>query len=308
VKAALSSLRFGTRASALARQQTRRVISAIRDHHAELECDEVVIDTSGDRDRETPLPELGGTGVFTEALEAALIRDEVSAAVHSLKDLPINTNPQLVLAAICFRADPRDVLVSRQQWTLDTLPRGAVIGTSSPRRTAQLRLLRPDLEFVALRGNVETRVQRALAGQYDAICIAAAGVNRLGLHPAVSEHLSVDRILPAPGQGALAVQCHIGNEEARRYVAAIDDPVVRAAVEAERAFLAELGGGCSAPVGALAERRDGTDELLLRGIVLAPDGSGAIRVHGEANLAEAATLGRRLAGIALERGAGALLS
>lgn len=303
----MSSLRFGTRGSALARHQTRRVIDAIRGCHADLECSEVVIDTSGDRDRDTPLPDIGGTGLFTEALEAALMRDEVSAAVHSLKDLPIEPRAELILAAICFRADPRDVIVSRKQWTLETLPRQAVVGTSSPRRIAQLRMLRPDLDLVPLRGNVETRVQRALAGQYDAICIAAAGVNRLGLYHAVSEHLSLDQMLPAPGQGALAVQCHVANGEARRHVGSIDDPLMREAVAAERGFLAELGGGCSAPVGALAERRNGTDVLHLRGIVVNREGTRCIRVAGEGHLGDGDGLGRRLAADALRQGAADLL-
>lgn len=301
-------LRIGTRRSRLARWQTEHVGAALRAAHAEFDWDAVRIRTAGDKDRRTPLPEIGGKGLFSEALEAALLAGDIDVAVHSLKDLPIESHPGLAIGAVCFRADARDVLVSRVRWTLDTLPEGAVVGTSSTRRIAQLKASRPDLRLQPLRGNVDTRVRKAREGRYDAICIAAAGVARLGLADAVSEYLPFERMLPAPGQGALAVQCRADDEAVLDLLAAIDDPTVRAAVDAERAFLAGLGGGCAAPVAAFAEPVNGSRSLRLEGIVAAVDGTTVIRVGGTGPLGAAWDLGRRVADDARARGAAAFIT
>ena len=301
-------VRFGTRASRLARWQTHHVAHALGAAHPGLAWAEIVIETAGDEDRHTPLPEIGGKGVFTEALEAALLRGEIDLAVHSLKDLPIAPASGLDVGAVCFRADARDALVARERWTLDSLPESAVIGTSSLRRTGQLKGLRPDLRFEPLRGNVDTRVRAAREGKYDAVCIAAAGVERLGLGEAVSEYLPFERLLPAPGQGALAVQCRADDEAMRRLLLAIDDAAVRAAVSAERAFLAGVGGGCSAPVGAFGRVTETNRALRLDAVAAAVDGTIVIRVNGTGSVTSPTDLGRRLAEEALARGAGALVT
>jgi len=302
------AVRFGTRASSLARWQTGHVARALTAAHPGLTWGEIVIETAGDEDRKSPLPEIGGKGVFTEALERALRENEIDLAVHSLKDLPIEASPSLAVGAICFRADARDVLVARDRHTLDSLPEQAVIGTSSLRRIAQLKALRPDLRFESLRGNVDSRVRAAREGAYDAVCIAAAGVERLGLADVVSEYLPFERLLPAPGQGALAVQCRASDEAMRSLLTAIDDEAVRAAASAERAFLAGVGGGCSAPVGAFGQASEASGTLRLDAVAAAVDGSTVIRVSGTGSTSAAADLGRRLAQDALARGAGALVS
>lgn len=302
-----SPLRFGTRASRLARWQTRTIAAGLRGAHPGFECVEITIETAGDRDVTTPLPEIGGKGLFTEALEAALRSGDIDVAVHSLKDLPIESASDLTIAAVCLRADPRDVLVSREGWTLDTLPAGATLGTSSTRRIAQLKALRPDCRLVPLRGNVDTRVRKAMNGDYDAVCIAAAGVERLELTAFVSEYLPLDRMVPAPGQGALAVQVRAESGPVYDAVTALEDRATRAAVDAERGFLAALGGGCSAPVAAIAEATE-RGSLHLDGLVAAVDGSRVIRVRGEGALDAAVALGARLADEAMRQGATELIT
>lgn len=303
------AVRLGTRASRLARWQTAHIAAALRDRHDGLSCTEITLSTEGDRDDRTPLPEIGGKGVFTEALEAALRAGEIDVAVHSLKDVPTEETPGLVLAALCYRADPRDVVIARDGHTLATLPRGARVGTCSTRRSAQLLALRPDLELVALRGNVDTRVRKALDGQYDAIVIAAAGVTRLGLTDAVTEYLPLDRVLPAPGQGALAIQCRTDDADVRSLLAALDDADVRAATEAERGFLEGLGGGCAAPIAAhgRVEHTAAGCRVVLRGLVASLDGRTVIRVAAAGGAARARAVGLELADDARARGADALL-
>lgn len=264
--------------------------------------------TEGDRLLHRPLPEIGGKGVFTETLERALRAGEIDLAVHSLKDLPIEEPAGITIAAICYRADPRDVLVAREQWTLMTLPPGARVGTSSSRRAAQLRALRPDLQLLDLRGNVDTRIQKVRDAHYDAIVLAAAGLIRLGLSEFITSHLTLDEMLPAPGQGALAVQCRTDDPEALALVEALDQPEARAATTAERSFLAGLGGGCAAPVAALAEEIPGAAERLhLRGRVLSADGGRVVEVRGEGSVARPHLLGARLAEEAKAAGAEVLL-
>jgi hydroxymethylbilane synthase len=309
VTTAARVVRLGTRASRLARWQAAHIGEALRGRHAGLACAEIPLTTEGDRDDRTPLPEIGGKGVFTEALEAALRAGEIDVAVHSLKDVPVEGAPGLVLAALCCRSDPRDVVIARDGGTLATLPRGARVGTCATRRSAQLLALRPDLALAPLRGNVDTRVRKAFAGEYDAIVIAAAGVLRLGLADAVTEYLPLERVLPAPGQGALAVQCRGDDADVVALLRALDDPDVRAATEAERGFLEGLGGGCAAPIAAHA-RVDQTPagrRLVVRGLVASLDGRTVIRVETVGGLGEARATGLRLAADARARGADALL-
>ncbi len=290
---------LATRPSRLARWQTQQVQQALARAFPERSFQVSIYTTEGDRRLDRPLPEIGGKGLFTQELEAALRSGDVDMAVHSLKDLPLESPPGLVLAAVLLRADPRDALISREGQTLAELPAGAVVGSSSPRRRAQLLALRPDLEVRSLRGNVETRVAKVQRGDYDAALLAAAGLERIGLEAHIAERLPLSAMLPAPGQGALAVQCRAGDEAVISMLRALEQREVRLAVEAERAFLGGLGGGCSAPVGAHAEVVDG--QCTLQAVVAAPDGSRIIRVSGQGD--DPAALGRRLARQALELGA-----
>jgi hydroxymethylbilane synthase len=215
-----------------------------------LTCQEKIFTTRGDRILDRPLPEIGGKGLFTEELERELLSDHVDVAVHSLKDLPIQNTPGLVIGMIPKRADASDVLISPRGQRLEDLPQGAVVGTSSIRRQAQLLAYRPDLQVQPLRGNVDTRVRKVVQGQYDAIILASAGVTRLGLDSHITQRLSFEIMLPAPGQGALAIQCRDDDQETLELLSALEDENTRAAVEAEREFLSALGGGCSLPIGA----------------------------------------------------------
>lgn len=294
---------FATRPSALARWQTQWVIRALQQAWPELDCQESVITTKGDRVLNRPLPEIGGKGLFTQELEAELFAGRVHAAVHSLKDLPIESPAGVTIGAVPIRAEVRDVLVSAQDYTLDTLPEGAVVGTSSLRRSAQLLSHRPDLKIKPLRGNVDTRVQKALHGEYDAIVLAGAGVTRLELEARIAQWLTLEIMLPAPGQGALAVQCAANDEETLNYLAAIEDSATRQTTTAERAFLKHLGGGCSLPVGAFASI-DGT-QIDFQGVVASLDGTNVIHCRGWGNDPEG--LGRDCAQQALEQGAGEIL-
>jgi hydroxymethylbilane synthase len=302
-------LNFGTRTSTLARWQTGHIAKALLQRWPQLRVTIHPYNTSGDAQVDAPLPALGGKGAFTAELEAALRDGRIDVAVHSLKDLPVEHAPGLTVGAIVGRADVRDVVVARDGQTLASLPSGAVIGTSSLRRGAQVRARRPDVQTTSIRGNVETRIRKVLDGAYDATILAAAGVERLGLTQYVTEYLSFDVMLPAPGQGALAVQCRADDERTLELLRAIDNAAVRSAVTAERAFLHALDAGCSAPVAAFAELSDtGTIALrtiALRGMVAAVDGSSAIEVRGTG--ADAEALGAGLARDARDRGAEALL-
>jgi hydroxymethylbilane synthase len=311
VRAMSSSERIvwlGTRGSKLARWQTDHVRGALLRAWPGLEAQSRVITTQGDRALDTPLPVIGGKGVFTAELEEELVRGEIDLAVHSLKDLPTTPTPGLTIGAVLERADPRDALISRDGHTLAGLPQGATVGTSSSRRRAQLLHLRPDLQILDLRGNVDTRIARALAsdGPYDAILLALAGVQRLGWEEVASETVSLDTLLPAPGQGALAVQCR-DEEESRALLAPLNHAPTALWTTAEQAFLAGLGGGCAVPVAAYAWTED--EWLQLHGRVLGPDGARQVDVRdkGAATLDGAQALGERLALRALEQGARELL-
>jgi hydroxymethylbilane synthase len=290
-------LTFATRPSALARWQTARVVQLLQAAHPRLKCDEYVITTIGDRVLDRSLPEIGGKGIFTSELEDALLSGKVHAAVHSLKDLPVEDTPGIVIAAIPEREAAYDVLVSARHQTLSGLSESARVGTSSVRRGAQLLARRPDLTILPLRGNVDTRLRKVMSGEYDTIVLAQAGLIRLGLQTHISEVLPLDVMLPAPGQGALAVQCRADDTETLALLAAIHDPLSAAAVAAERAFLASLGGGCSLPVAAFAEKNNGT--IILTGAVISMDGKQAIRLSAVDE--EPTRLGERLAELVLER-------
>jgi hydroxymethylbilane synthase len=292
-------LRVGTRASALARTQTGLVVDALQ-APAEI----VPIVTEGDRSA-AALTQLGGTGVFVSALRSALLADEIDVAVHSYKDLPTEPAEGIVIAAVPAREDPRDALVARDGLTLGELPAGSRVGTGSPRRAAQLRALGLGLEIVPLRGNVDTRVGKVTSGELDAVVLAYAGLRRLGRQGEVTEVLDPIQVLPAPAQGALAIECRASDAAAIEVLAALDSADARAAVTAERALLAALEAGCSAPVGALADVVEGDAglEVFLRGSVTAVDGSRAVRLSATGATTDAEEVGRRLAADLLAEGA-----
>jgi hydroxymethylbilane synthase len=301
----MPKLIFATRPSKLARTQTEFVIDRLKPVWPDLDLQVRVIHTQGDRDRARPLPEIGGKGIFTQELEAALIAGEVDAAVHSLKDLMVEDSPGLCVGVIPAREDARDVLISPSGGSLDDLPSGAVVGTSSLRRQAQLLAYRPDLKMSPVRGNVETRVRQVQEGRYDAIVLAAAGVIRLGLAELITQYLPFEVMLPAPGQAALAVQCRVDDLETPVFLSVLEDPAVRAATTAERAFLAGLGGGCALPIAAYGYAdQDGI--ITLEGLVASLDGSRTIRLSASGK--EPAALGAELAAAALAEGAKSLLA
>ncbi len=302
----LRTLRVGTRTSGLALRQTDLVVQLIRAARPGLELQVVRVVTRGDQTQAAgvPLPELGAKGLFTAELEQGLRAGSVDLAVHSLKDLPTEEPVGITIGAVCLREDPRDALVTRGGATLASLPSGAIVGTGSVRRSAQLLAARPDLRVVPLRGNVDTRVRKVRDGELDAAVLALAGLRRLGLDGDVGEVLPPELMLPAPGQGSLAVQCRRDDQVVLDVLAAIDDAEARAATTAERTFLSEVGGGCSAPVGALAEVV-GPGAVRLRILVSSPDGRDVVREEGQG---EAAEIGRTLAGRALAAGAGRVLA
>jgi len=305
------TLILGTRPSRLARWQTEEVATALRAAWPGLHTEVKAYVTQGDRDTKRPLPEIGGKGLFTAEIEAALRRGEIDLAVHSLKDLPIAQSDGLVIGAVLQRADARDVLISRHGQPLEALPASPRVGTSSLRRAAQVRALRPDAQIISLRGNVETRLRKANGDEYDAVVLAAAGITRLGLAAHVTQWLPFDVMLPAPAQGALAAQCRADDQETLGLLQRIHHLPTWAAVTAERAFLAGLGGGCSAPVAAYAEPSSAAGcsgaRLLLQGLVASLDGQKVVRVAGEGPLEAAEQLGQQLAEQALARGAAELL-
>ncbi len=295
---------FATRPSALARWQTQWVIHALKNIHHDLECEEKIITTQGDKILDKPLPEIGGKGLFTQELESELLSGAVHCAVHSLKDLPVENPPGLTVGCIPARAEVRDALISKNRYTLATFPKGASVGTSSLRRAAQILSFRPDVRIESLRGNVDTRLRKAMDGQYDAIILAGAGLTRLGLENHVTEWLSLDVMLPAPGQGALAVQCRADDQITLNLLAALGDDSTRKAVTAERAFLSRLGGGCAVPVAAYASVKD--QMIALTGLIISEAGKKAIRVNRTGT--DAQQLGNNLAQRAIAQGANEILA
>ncbi len=296
------ALRLGTRKSPMAMAQSGHVARLITERTgAGVEL--VGVTTFGDVTR-AELAQIGGTGVFVSALRESLLAGDIDLAVHSLKDLPVGPVPGLALAAVPSRDDPRDALIGRDGAKFADLPPGARIGTGSPRRAAQLRLLRPDVRPVPVRGNAGTRLGKVTSGELDAVLLACAGLARIGRMDAVTQLFEPEEMLPAPGQGALAVECRAGTPLAG-LLSAVDDPVSRAAVTAERAVLAALQAGCSAPVGAYAA---GTESLHLTAVIAAVDGESAVRGSASAPAAEAARLGGDVAAELLRQGAARFLA
>lgn len=293
----MTGIRLGTRRSALATVQAEAVAAALRGHGHTVEL--VPIVTTGDTNR-APLERIGGTGVFVSALRDALTDGSIDIAVHSLKDLPTADVAELVVAAIPVREDPRDVLVARDDLTLGELMPGAVVGTGSPRRVAQIEALGLGLELTGIRGNVDTRIAMVADGKVDAVVLARAGLARLGRLDEATEVLDPIQMLPAPGQGALAVECRRDDTATIEAVAVLDDPATRVAVTAERMLLAALEAGCTAPVGALAEVVEGDDgpELWLRGALGTENGVRRLSRNG--SIDDPAGLGRALAGDLLD--------
>lgn len=292
-------LRIATRGSALARwqaEEVKRLISAA----AGLDVELVVVETSGDRRRDVPVWEIGGQGLFVKEVQAAVLDGFADLAVHSAKDLPSETAPGLVLAAVPERADPRDALVGS---TLAALAPGALVATGSVRRRAQLAWVRPDLTFTGLRGNIATRLERVPPG--GAVVVAAAALDRLGLGERAAEVLEPSVMVPQVGQGAIGVECRADDDRTRAILASIDDPSARTEVEAERAFLARLGGGCDLPVGAHA--RVGGDGLDIEGLLATPDGRVVLRASRQGRRQDAPELGAELAGALLAAGGADLM-
>ena len=297
----MSTIRIGTRGSALALWQANHVKDrlAALGHHVELR----VIVTTGDRVLDRRLENVGGKGAFLKEIEEAMLAGEVDLAVHSLKDVPTALPAGLELCAILQRADPRDALLSGGARLAD-LPKGAIVGTTSLRRQALLRALRPDLVLEDLRGNVDTRIRRLREGRFDAILLAMAGLTRLGRADEVTEALDPRSFLPAPGQGAIALECRGADAAVRAAVAPLDHPETARAVAAERAFLSALGGGCNVPLGAHAFSAKA--EIELSGFVASVDGS--VMLRGECRGGDPASVGQALARDVLARGAGPLLA
>ncbi len=290
----------------LARWQARHVAAALRTAHPGLIVQEKIIVTEGDRLPTGPLWNAGGKGVWVKEIEAALLACEIDLAVHSMKDVPGELAAGLVLGAVPERADVRDAVVSRAGVGLDGLPRSARVGTTSLRRACQLKALRPDLDVQTLRGNLDTRLRKVGNGMVDAAVLACAGLDRLGFSDQIAERLPIGRMLPAVGQGALAIECRAGDDRIRRLCAVLDDPPAAMATAAERAFLVRLGAGCRTPVAGYA-RMEG-DALIMDGLVGRPDGSELLMDQARGPIHDPAGLGCRLADALLQRGAAAILA
>ena len=314
-------IRVGTRASLLARTQTGWVVDQLRSHgHA---VDVVTISTQGDRRDDVPIAAIGGDGVFVRELERALLERRIDAAVHSLKDLPTEETPGLTVACVPVRAMPFDVLVARKPCSVESLPAGAVVGTSSLRRIAQVKAIRSDLEVRAIRGNVDSRLRRLDSGEYDCLILAGAGLERLGLAGRITHVLRPDAFWPAVSQGALGIQVRAGDGRLHLALEPLDDPATHQAVRAERSCLAALAGGCLAPIGAFGHHAD-DGWLELGGCVLEDAGDRVTRIAATVRAAVAESdsralsgaqeamgpeaLGRKLAGLLLERGAAPMLA
>jgi hydroxymethylbilane synthase len=284
-------LRIGTRGSKLALAQTKLIAHRLQLAHPLIQFELVEIKTAGDKDQASPLSAGEGVGWFTSALQDALREGEVDIAVHSYKDLPTKRPEGLIIAAVPLREDPRDALVAQRKMTLKGLPIGAIVGTSSPRREAQLRAIRPDLELRPIRGNVDSRIAQVENGDFHATVLALAGLRRLGVEAQASEIFGLYDILPAPAQGAIAVECRVDDGVTRRLLTAIDDPQLRLVVTAERSFLAAIDAGCSFPAGAYAEHFGSTLKLHA---LLANEGR-IVRSKMSGPAETAAGLGRSLA-------------
>ena len=299
-------LLIGSRGSPLARWRAEHTAALLRERHPELTVEVIIIVTTGDRILDAPLSRIGGKGIFTKEIEDALLDGRIDVAVHSLKDLPTTLPAELALGAVLSRHEPNDALISARGERFADLPPGARIGTSSLRSRAQVLHARPDLAVETIRGNVPTRLKRAVAGDMDAVILARAGVERLGLGAHITEILSPELFLPAPGQGAIGIEIRRQDKRVQGLLAGLQDPATRAAVDAERAFLRALGGGCQVPVGALA-RVDGAD-LHLDGMVADPDGVRLLHGTRVGRADEAEAVGERLAQELIGLGAAEILA
>ncbi len=299
------TLRIGTRGSLLARTQTGMVVERLQAANPEVVIETQIIQTTGDVQRNVPFAQVGTKGMFVKEIEQALLDGVIDVGVHSLKDMPSELPEGLELACVPAREDPLDALLSRNGLPFAQLPQNAVVGTSSLRRKAQLRALRPDLRVEELRGNLDTRMRKLDEGAYDAILLAVAGLNRLGLGDRITERLAPNVCVPAAGQGALALETRCGDSETLALLMSVHDLETAAAVTAERAFLAALGGGCSVPAGALATIQGSMLHLI--GLIAAPDGSRVVRAEREGDVSAAAQIGVELSAALLEQGGRALL-
>ena len=297
----MARLRIGSRGSQLALWQANHISALLRERGHEVELE--IIKTTGDKITDVALAKVGTKGMFTKEIEEALAAGRVDLAVHSLKDLPTEVPPGFEIAAITKRENPRDVLVSKKYARLEDLPHGGRVGTSSLRRQAQIKAVRPDLDIHPLRGNVDTRIRKLDSGEYDAIILAAAGVNRLGLTALVKQVIAADIVCPAAGQGALGIEIREGDSAMRQHLAFLDDAAARAATTCERALLNKLGGGCQVPIGAFAEIRNG--RLHLEGVVAHPDGTLVLRESRDGDDPE--RLGSEVGETLLSRGGDAIL-
>ena len=300
----MKTLRIGSRGSALALWQANHVRTRLAELHG-VETEIIRIHTSGDHFQAAAIAQIGSKGVFIKELEDALLAGSIDLAVHSMKDVPTETPQGLAFPAISERKDVRDCFISHRGVTLEKLAAGSRVGTSSLRRQAQLRLHRPDLEPVELRGNVDTRMKKVAAGAYDAIILAKAGMDRLGISEKITEVLSTEIMLPAVGQGALGIETREADRETSSLVTALDDEGARVCVTAERALLRELEGGCQVPLGAWARLEAGG--LLLEACVLSPDGKQHLRREQSGHAEDAEKIGKRLGQILLEAGANRIL-
>ncbi len=301
----MKPLRIGTRGSPLALWQARSIGEALRSI-AGVESEIVIVKTSGDKFQQTSFSDIGTKGVFIKELEDALLERRVDLAVHSMKDVPTDIPGGLTIAAICKRQDVRDALLSTSGTSLELLPAGARVGTSSLRRKSQLLYARSDLEILDLRGNVDTRIEKLRRGDYDAIVLAKAGLDRLGLSANITEVLPTDVCLPAAGQGAIGIEACANDAETLGILTALNDAETRSGVEAERAVLASLEGGCQVSIGAWGRVESG--KLVLEVAVLSPDGAQRMREKNWGAPEEAVPLGKKVAAKMLERGAAALLA
>jgi hydroxymethylbilane synthase len=302
----MTTLRIATRKSPLALWQTEHVADALRAAHPGLVVELVPLSTRGDEVLDRSLAAIGGKGLFLKELELAMERGEADCAVHSLKDVPMELEPGFALPAILERADPADAFVSNRFDDIDALPQGARVGTSSLRRQAQLRARRPDLRLADLRGNVNTRLAKLDAGDYDAIVLACAGLQRLGLGERIRARMAAPHWLPAPAQGAIAIESRDGDADVQRLLQVLDHAPTRLCVEAERAMNRALHGSCHVPVAAFAER-DGA-HLVLAGLVGSVRDGHLLRARDTGDARDPESLGRRVAAMLLDQGAGALIA
>lgn len=299
---------IATRESPLALWQAEYVANALREAHPALEVELLGMTSRGDQLLETPLSKVGGKGLFVKELETALLTKQADIAVHSMKDVPMEFPPGLCLGVICEREDPSDAFVSNHFSSLDEIPAGSVIGTSSLRRECQLRERRTDLEVRFLRGNVNTRLRKLDEGEYDAIILASAGLIRLGMGERIAQSIPIEHSLPAGGQGAVGIELRDGDNDVMEVLQALHHPPTAVRVSAERAMNKQLQGGCQVPIACFAELVEGDTRLHLRGLVGKPDGSQVLRAEGTAELDQCEDLGRRVAEQLLEQGAAAILA